>query len=70
MLYQVTVPTIDVQNYLNQRGSWQVDCKNVAESFRKYGLVIVKDPRVNAQKNYRFLTLMERYFEKRQRQFE
>jgi hypothetical protein len=46
--YQVTVPTIDIANYLGRRGEWEKDCREMAECFVKYGLVTVKDPRVDA----------------------
>jgi hypothetical protein len=37
-------------------------CAEVAESLRSTGCVVVRDPRVAAADNARFLDMMERYF--------
>ena len=37
-------------------------CRAVAECLRDTGALIVRDPRVNAQDNSRFLDMMEAYF--------
>lgn len=42
----------------------------MAEGMRKYGCVIVKDPRVSEEKNRAFLSCMKRYFMKRQEQLD
>lgn len=78
MLHRITkfscsslkVPTIDITNFLQKNVGWEKDCKLVAESFKAYGLAIVKDPRVKQQHNDEFLNLMERYFYKRSKQFQ
>lgn len=64
------VPTIDITKFLQKSIGWEKDCKEVAESFKTYGLVIIKDPRVKQQHNDDFLNLMERYFFKRSQQFQ
>lgn len=64
------VPTIDVAKFLQKSVGWEKDCKQVAESLKTYGLVIIKDPRVKQQHNEEFLNLMERYFFKRSQQFQ
>jgi len=38
-------------------------CKSVAESFHKYGILIIRDPRVNMQDNDEYIDLMENYFD-------
>jgi len=63
------VPSVDISNFLNKRSEYRNDCKQIAEIFKKYGLVIIKDPRVDAAKNDKFLDLMERYFVKRSKEF-
>lgn len=64
------VPTIDVSKFLQKSVGWEKDCKQVAESLKTYGLVIIKDPRVKQHHNDEFLNLMERYFFKRSQQFQ
>lgn len=39
------------------------ECKKVIESLHKYGIIIVKDPRISAKDNDKFLDMMEFYFE-------
>ena len=46
-----------------------VACSQVVEGFRKHGLIILRDPRVDEEKNKRFIDLMARYFESRSKQF-
>jgi hypothetical protein len=58
------VPIVDVKNFLTQT-DYIKDCKNVAESLHKYGCLIIKDPRVDAHQNNKFLDQMEKYFHKR-----
>jgi hypothetical protein len=43
----VKIPPIDVSRYIEKRPGWQYDCRAVAETLKTYGLVIIKDPRVN-----------------------
>jgi isopenicillin N synthase-like dioxygenase len=63
------VPVIDVGKYLRGSAGWEEDCQEVASTLRTFGLVIIRDPRVNQQENDRFLDLMERYFAKRSQQY-
>lgn len=63
------VPAVDVARFLQRSPGWEQDCKEVAEAFKTYGLLVIKDPRVNPQQNNNFLNLMERYFVKRSKQF-
>ena len=44
---QAEIPVIDSQIYIEQREGWEEECRKVAESFHKYGIVKLKDPRVN-----------------------
>lgn len=66
---QYNIPKIDINSYLNGQGNWQQDCKEVAEALRTYGLLVIKDPRVDSDKNNKFLDMNEKYFQKRSQQF-
>jgi len=58
------VPVIDVEAFLNRvPGKWEEECKKVAESLHKFGILIWKDPRVVEKDNDEYLDLMEQYFE-------
>lgn len=39
------------------------ECMRVAESLHRYGVLILRDPRVDESENNTFLDLVERYFE-------
>lgn len=41
------IPIIDVVKYMDKSEGWEQECKNVALSFHKYGILKFKDPRVN-----------------------
>ena len=57
------IPIIDVDKYLNKAPGWEEECKNVAESFHKYGILRFRDPRVNMSANDNYIDLVERYFD-------
>lgn len=58
------VPVIDVQAYLSQNpDKIMEECKKVAESLHKFGILIWKDPRVDHKDNDEYIDLMEQYFE-------
>ena len=58
------VPVIDVAAFLNKDPETSAfECRKVAESLHKYGILIIKDPRIDEQDNEDYLDLMERYFE-------
>lgn len=42
----------------------------MTEAFHLYGCAVIKDPRINEHKNENFLNLMEKYFSKRQTQYD
>lgn len=65
----ISVPIVDVKNFLSGSGNYAQDCKAVAESLHKYGCLIIKDPRVNVAQNNNFLDLMEQFFQKRSVEF-
>jgi hypothetical protein len=42
----------------------RLECQKVAECFHKFGILLIKDPRVDFQDNETYIDLMEDYFEK------
>ena len=43
--------------------NWENECKKVAQSFHKFGICIVRDPRVKHEENEQYIDMLERYFE-------
>lgn len=44
--------------------NWQEECRKVAFSFHKFGICIVRDPRVRHEDNETYIDMVEQYFEK------
>mmetsp|Transcript_31041 Transcript_31041/g.23082 ORF Transcript_31041/g.23082 Transcript_31041/m.23082 type:complete len:398 (+) Transcript_31041:40-1233(+) len=62
----LVLPVIDFNVYKNSKENpeaYREECAKVAEAFHRYGVVIVRDPRVSESDNDRFLNMMEKYFE-------
>ena len=64
----VEPPVIDMQLFLNKTAdtdneTWLKECRKVAYSFNKFGICIVRDPRVNHSDNESYIDMVERYFE-------
>ena len=62
------VPVIDFEQYIGQdENSQSVKdlCKLVAESFHKYGILILRDPRAKEEHNDQYIDIMEKYFDSR-----
>jgi len=57
------ITVVDTSSMLNGRPSAE-QCKKVVEGFYKHGVIAIKDPRVDEEKNQEFLELMQRYFKK------
>ena len=64
-----TMPVIDLELYLRsaQEGgdmaeAAMAECGKVAECFHRYGILLVKDPRVDMGDNEEYIDLMEEYF--------
>lgn len=53
------IPAIDISDFKSNPES----CKQLVECFEKYGVVVIKDPRVEESKNSEFLDVMEKYYE-------
>ena len=41
----------------------RVECQKVAECFHKFGILLIKDPRVDFEDNENYIDMMEDYFE-------
>ena len=62
----LNLPLIDFTKFFNREkdpDAYHRECMNVAEALHKYGVCVVKDPRVSEEMNNTFLDMMERYFE-------
>ena len=60
------LPLVDLQVFFDKEKNpdeYRRECLKVADAFHKYGVIVLKDPRVNPQDNEIFLNLLERYFE-------
>jgi len=67
------MPIIDLNLYLkaahcddhaNLPDEVKIECKKVEQCFHKFGILLIKDPRVDMQDNETYVDLMEDYFEK------
>lgn len=59
------LPHIDIEKYFQKEShpdTYELECEKVANALHQYGILIIKDPRVNESHNNTFLDLMERYF--------
>ena len=61
------IPVIDLKSYMESGD--QSQCQTVAECFHKYGILIIRDPRVDMKDNDEYIDLMEEYFEKKGQSF-
>lgn len=59
------LPVIDLENYLNGGTNLQEQCKAIADCLHTYGILFVRDPRVDEAENNVFVEQMERYFEQK-----
>ena len=58
-------PIIDMEAFLDRENNanWELECRKVAYSFHKFGICVVRDPRVQHQDNDTYIDMVERYFE-------
>jgi isopenicillin N synthase-like dioxygenase len=56
-------PVIDLSSYLHKSGDWESSCTEIAGLLRQFGMLIVKDERVDPSLNTTFLDMMEQYYE-------
>lgn len=62
----LVLPVIDFNAFYNRDKdpeAFRRECEKVADTFHRYGVVIVRDPRVSESDNNVFLDMMEKYFE-------
>lgn len=59
------LPVVNTENFQTNLA----ECKKAVECFEKYGVMIVKDPRVNHQANSDFIDQMESYFTRESQKF-
>ena len=55
-------PVIDLGGYLSTNGD-AAACEQIATLLREFGMLIVKDPRVDDRLNTEFLDMMEQYYD-------
>ena len=62
------LPVIDLAAYMStsEDGSPTeaaiIECKKVSECFHQYGVILIRDPRINMKDNDDYIDLMEEYF--------
>jgi hypothetical protein len=52
-------PVIDMHKFFERKEGWQQECDKVAASLHKFGILIVRDPRVNHQMNEDYIDMVE-----------
>jgi isopenicillin N synthase-like dioxygenase len=57
------IPVIDALIYMDKLEGWEEECQKVAFSFHKWGIVKLRDPRVNHQANSDYIDMVEKYFD-------
>ena len=60
------LPVIEASTFFakeQNRAAYHEQCLKVADALHRYGVAIIRDPRVNENDNNTFLNLLERYFE-------
>ena len=62
------LPVIDFNLFLNRdkdaksREDYVEECKRAADALHRYGVCVVRDPRVDQKHNDTFIDMMEKYF--------
>ena len=62
-----TPPVIEMQAFFERSENEErflEECRKVAFSFHKFGIIIVRDPRVRHEDNEQYINMVESYFEK------
>jgi hypothetical protein len=55
----IKVPSVNLDRFLNGSKGWEEDCKEVADILHRFGLLYVKDTRVDPSEKDRFIDMME-----------
>ena len=56
------IPTVDVKMFLEREEGFHEECKKVAETLHNFGVIIIRDPRVNEADNDEYCEMVENYF--------
>lgn len=56
-----SISKVNLESYLQTNHAHQ-ECKNIANSLRDFGAVLVYDPRVKTSDSDSFINLLEKYF--------
>ena len=56
------IPIVDLSGWIGKENGNLDDCRRLANSLHRFGLVIVRDPRVSEVDSNSFLDQMETYF--------
>lgn len=56
-------PIIDLSAYLNKTAGYEAQCTEIAHLLHQFGLLIVKDFRVDPSLNVKFLDMLEQYYD-------
>lgn len=62
-MQQEEIPIIDAVKYIYKQEGWQEECEKVANSFHKFGICKMKDPRVTFKDNSDYIGMVEEYFD-------
>lgn len=57
-----SIPVIDITSFIETGAADDAACAEIARALHECGCLVVKDPRVDAEANETFLSMMERYF--------
>jgi len=63
MRQMASYPVIDLAAFLNNQSGDSASCTQIATLLREFGMLIVKDPRVDDSLNTNFLNMMEQYYD-------
>ena len=58
----IDIPVINLTDFNAKNELADLVCLKVVESFHRFGVIIIKDPRVSELNNSEFIDLMERYY--------
>jgi isopenicillin N synthase-like dioxygenase len=58
---QFQIQIVDLTTYLDTKSDDE-GCRKIADALHRYGVVVIRDPRVPAKDNDRYLDMMETYF--------
>ena len=65
------IPIIDLKTFIDSSNQnpeslsagAKEECQKVAECLHKFGILLIRDPRVNMEDNDTYIDMMEEYFE-------